>query len=150
MKKTIGFLIILVLILIIFVFAQDEKKQIKSEITVVELKEKIDNKEDMFLLDVRTEAEFNGSLGHIEGATLIPVGELKSRIDELEKYKDKEILVICRSGNRSRMATNILKEDGFNAINIAGGMLAYRALEQKESKQDSTARDTVKENENNQ
>ena len=84
--------------------------------------------ENTFVLDVRTEAEFYGPLGHIEGATLIPIDELSSRMNELNKVKDKDIYVICRSGNRSNVGKNILRENSFHAINVDGGMLAWKPL----------------------
>lgn len=75
---------------------------------------------DYLLLDVRTQEEF--SQGYIEGAMLIPVDELSSRLDEIEAYKDKPVLVYCRSGNRSVTASNILIENGFtNVHNLLTG-----------------------------
>ena len=85
--------------------------------------------ENTFVLDVRTEAEFYGPLGHIDGAMLIPIDELSLRINELEDMKDKDIYVVCRSGNRSNVGKNILKENSFNAINVDGGMLAWKPLD---------------------
>lgn len=85
--------------------------------------------ENTFVLDVRTEEEFYGPLGHIDGAMLIPIDELSLRINELEDMKDKEIYVVCRSGNRSNVGKNILKENSFNAINVDGGMLAWKPLD---------------------
>ena len=85
--------------------------------------------ENTFVLDVRTEAEFYGPLGHIEGATLIPIDELSSRMNELNKVKDKDIYVVCRSGNRSNVGKNILRENNFHAINVDGGMLAWNPLD---------------------
>tara|TARA_B100001094_G_scaffold296603_1_gene318942 strand:+ start:394 stop:858 length:465 start_codon:yes stop_codon:yes gene_type:complete len=82
-----------------------------------------------FVLDVRTEAEFYGPLGHIDGAMLIPIDELSLRINELEDMKDKDIYVVCRSGNRSNVGKNILRENSFNAINVDGGMLAWKPLD---------------------
>lgn len=78
-----------------------------------------------FLLDVRTDPEFVGPLGHIPGATLIPVQELDRRLDELEPYRSRTIIVICRSGVRSARATMLLREHGFHALNMAGGMLRW-------------------------
>ena len=85
--------------------------------------------ENTFVLDVRTEAEFYGPLVHIEGATLIPIDELSSRMNELNKVKDKDIYVVCRSGNRSNVGKNILRENNFHAINVDGGMLAWKPLD---------------------
>ncbi len=84
--------------------------------------------ENTLVLDVRTEAEFYGPLGHIDGAILIPIDELSLRMNELEDMKDRDIYVVCRSGNRSNVGKNILRENGFNAINVDGGMLAWKPL----------------------
>ena len=84
--------------------------------------------ENTFVLDDRTEAEFYGPLGHIDGAILIPIDELSLRMNELEDMKDRDIYVVCRSGNRSNVGKNILRENGFNAINVDGGMLAWKPL----------------------
>ena len=85
--------------------------------------------ENTFVLDVRTEAEFYGPLGHIEGAMLIPVDELSSRISELDDVKNENIYVVCRSGNRSNVGKNLLRENSFHAINVDGGMLAWKPLD---------------------
>jgi rhodanese-related sulfurtransferase len=69
-----------------------------------------------------------GEHGKIEGVINIPVQVLSKRLNELEQYKDKNIAVICRSGNRSVMATKILKANGFKATNVLGGMKAYNKL----------------------
>ena len=103
----------------------------KNNIDVVSMEEfqsKILN-ENTFVLDVRTEAEFYGPLGHIDGAMLIPIDELSLRIDELNEAKDKGIYVVCRSGNRSNVGKNILRENSFNAISVDGGMLAWKPLD---------------------
>ncbi len=84
------------------------------------------------ILDVRTPSELNGPLDKIEGVINLPVQELEGRIDELEKYKSKEIFVICRTGHRSGIATEILIKHGFNAINVLGGMTELRANEKNE------------------
>jgi len=86
-----------------------------------------------FILDVRTPAEYDGPLGHIEGARLIPVNELPQRIDELSDVKDQTIYVICRSGGRSARAARILIEAGFRAVNVAGGMRAWGNLVGKQA-----------------
>lgn len=75
---------------------------------------------DFLLLDVRTEQEY--SEGNIEGSLLIPVVELEDRIDEIADYKDKPVLVYCRSGNRSLSASYILIGNGFtNVHNLLTG-----------------------------
>jgi len=78
------------------------------------------------VLDVREPDEFTGPLGHIKGATLIPLGQLAARASEVPK--DKPIVAVCRSGGRSAQATNILAKAGFDKVaNLAGGMLRWRA-----------------------
>jgi len=96
-----------------------------------QLQTKLNTDSNMVLLDVRTPGEFNGPLGHMDGAILIPVNELSERVDELEKYKDDEILVYCRSGNRSVHATRFLLDNGYNAINLLGGIKAWNKLKNK-------------------
>lgn len=81
--------------------------------------------ESAVILDVRTPQEF--ATGHIRGARNIPVQELASRLDELESLREGPIDVICHSGGRSQTATNLLREKGFQARNVSGGMLAWKA-----------------------
>jgi len=80
--------------------------------------------EDYVFLDVRTVKEHQ--IKGIPNTHVIPVQELKTRIDELKMYKDKKIIVYCRSGNRSRKGTNILLEHGYNAVNLLGGMIQWK------------------------
>lgn len=76
---------------------------------------------DVFLVDVREEYEF--AAGHIPEATLIPLGQLASRLDEIPK--DKTVVAVCRSGNRSGQATQLLRQAGFDAHNMNGGMISW-------------------------
>lgn len=96
-------------------------------VSMEEFQSKILDK-NTFVLDVRTEAEFYGPLGHIDGATLIPIDELADRMNELSSVKDKIIYVVCRSGNRSGRGKDILNANDFTAVNVNGGMLAWDAL----------------------
>ncbi|MBT3180200.1 MAG: rhodanese-like domain-containing protein [Candidatus Marinimicrobia bacterium] len=75
-------------------------------------------------LDVRTQKEHNAI--RIPNTDLIPVHELASRLNEIEKYKDKTIILYCRSGNRSGKATTLLNNAGFDAINLLGGMNQWK------------------------
>jgi sulfur dioxygenase len=75
---------------------------------------------------VREPEEFNGPLGHIEGARLVPLGSLSQNLNALKS--EKPIVVVCRSGARSAQATVILGKAGFAKVaNLAGGMLRWRA-----------------------
>ena len=125
MLKKISFAIVILALLSLFIVAQQEKDDNNAIFSVSEVQEKIDNKQDIYLLDVRTVPEYDGNLGHIEGSVLIPLNELESRLEELEEQKEKEIIVICRSGNRSEIATNILRDKGFNAYNMVGGITGW-------------------------
>jgi len=81
---------------------------------------------DVQIVDVREPDEFNGPLGHVPGATLIPLGTLSKSAGSLAK--DKPLVVVCRSGARSAQATLILGKAGFEKVaNLSGGMLRWRA-----------------------
>jgi molybdopterin/thiamine biosynthesis adenylyltransferase/rhodanese-related sulfurtransferase len=93
------------------------------QISVEELKRKLDAKEDIFVLDVREPHEV--PIANI-GAPLIPLGQLEQRLGELTAHKDQEIIIHCRSGSRSQKAALILKNAGFTQPeNLAGGILAW-------------------------
>ncbi|GAB3971758.1 rhodanese-like domain-containing protein [Spirosoma terrae] len=95
------------------------------DITVQELKERLEKGETLNLIDVREPAEYEAD--NI-GARLIPLGDLPYQLDELDGLQDEEVIVHCRSGKRSAMAQQILEQNGFNNVrNVIGGMLAYRA-----------------------
>lgn len=79
------------------------------------------DRDDVFLLDVREDWEY--AAGHIPGTTLIPLGQLQSRLAELPT--DKTIVAVCRSGNRSGQATQLLQQSGFTVHNMQGGMNAW-------------------------
>ena len=97
-----------------------------QNITPEEVKERLDKGEHLNLVDVREpheRAEFN------IGGLFVPLGKVQTmQIDELENLKDKEVIVYCRSGNRSGQAAMILETMGFtNTKNLAGGMLAWQS-----------------------
>lgn len=83
-----------------------------GDVTVNEAWDLIQSKPGLVILDVRTQSEYDD--GHIEGAVLIPVQELADRLGDLSK--DDEILVYCRSGNRSATAVGIMEDHGFSKI----------------------------------
>jgi rhodanese-related sulfurtransferase len=83
---------------------------------------------EALVLDVREVSEWNDDVGHIQGAKQIPLGELQKRLGEIEAWKDKPILVVCRSGERSPSAVETLRAAGFKLpVTIIGGMSAWRA-----------------------
>jgi rhodanese-related sulfurtransferase len=85
--------------------------------------EKMKTDKDLIVLDVRTPEEVTA--GKIENAINIPVQVLEQRVNELVKYKDKEIFVICRTQNRSAAAVSILNDKGYKAKYVLGGMSVY-------------------------
>ena len=100
------------------------KKPKIMDINVQELKERLDKDEKLNLFDVR---EPNEDAEDNLGATLIPLGELSYRLDELEGLENEAVMVYCRSGARSARAQQLLEENGFtNVRNLIGGMLEYR------------------------
>jgi len=95
-----------------------------SQITPTDLKQRIASGEDLVLIDVRQPEEH--AEVHIPNSILIPLGELPARLDELEQYRDREIILYCRSGNRSGQACMFLSMQGFpHLANLEGGMLQW-------------------------
>ena len=78
-----------------------------------------------YLVDVRTSEEF--AAGHIPEAVNIPIDELRSRLDELPH--DREIAAYCQVGQRGYLATRILRQKGFDAVNVGGGFKTYRLFQ---------------------
>ncbi|SOE23294.1 Rhodanese-related sulfurtransferase [Spirosomataceae bacterium TFI 002] len=99
-----------------------------QDITVEELKELMDSGKAFNFIDVRNEDEYEEDN---LGATLIPLGELASRVQELESIKDEDIYIHCRSGARSGQAKNYLTSSlGFSKVhNVIGGIMAFREME---------------------
>ena len=95
-----------------------------KQVDTLEAVQKI-NHDDALVIDVREPSEV--AQGKIARAKLIPLGELKNRIGELEKHKTKPIIMVCRSGSRSAGACSILSKQGFSEVyNLAGGMIAWQ------------------------
>jgi len=93
----------------------------------VEARELLAAHPEALLLDVRNPGEWNDDLGHIEGARLIPLPELAGRMEEIAAWKDRPVVVVCRSGGRSSRAASMLAAAGFRqAMNLDGGMSAWR------------------------
>ena len=92
-------------------------------ITVQNLKERLDAGDDLFLLDVRNPDEH--AFTDLGGSALIPLPQLAERADELKDQKEREIVVYCRSGGRSRVAVDMLRQRGYDATNLTGGILAW-------------------------
>jgi sulfur dioxygenase len=86
-----------------------------------------DHRAQVQLVDVRSSAEFEGELGHLEGSGLVPLDLLRERAAELSH--DSPVVVICQTGKRSALGALILRQAGFARVaNLAGGMLRWREL----------------------
>ncbi len=93
-----------------------------AEISIPQAAEK--RAQGAFILDVRQPDEWNQV--HIPGATLIPLGELSSRLKEVPT--DREVVVVCRSGNRSQQGRDILRSAGYTQVtSMAGGVVQWQA-----------------------
>jgi rhodanese-related sulfurtransferase len=96
-----------------------------NDITVDELKKRMDAGEQLYVIDVREPNEFEE---FNIGAQLIPLGKLPSKLVELENLKNLEIIVHCRSGARSNTAKQFMAENGFVKVrNLLGGMLEWQS-----------------------
>lgn len=110
-----------------------ERSTVKFEdINVKEFCERISKNPDVVILDVRTPGEYSGkttevpSFGHFKNAININVNELEQRLDELSKFKGKEVLVYCSHSHRSPRASYLLSTKGFtNVKNLAGGVSTF-------------------------
>jgi len=116
------------LISILVILFACSKGTIKKSISVVELGSLLRENLNVTIIDVRTAGEYNGPLGHIEGAISIPLSEISSSIINLKSTDEDVYYMICKSGARSAKATQLMKNSGLNAINISGGMMAWTLL----------------------
>ena len=97
-----------------------------KNISVNDFKKEMKATKSIVILDVRMQDELTGPLGKIDGSINIPLQELEKRISELNKYKNRELYIISRSGIPSKLAAEMLRDHGFKAVNVVGGMMAYR------------------------
>lgn len=100
---------------------------VMNDITAQELKQRMANGESIHIIDVREPYEYEE---YNIGAMLIPLGDLQSKIDDLEDWMNEEIVIHCRSGARSAAAKAFLVKNGFNNVrSLLGGILAIQTSE---------------------
>lgn len=100
---------------------ESERKVTNVEIDCASVKAKLDAGEEFLFLDCRETSEYETA--KIEGTTLIPMGEIPSRVEELEAYRNQTIIVHCHHGGRSLNVANWLKNQGFaDPLSMAGGI----------------------------
>lgn len=96
-----------------------------------EVQQRLDKGEKLTVIDVRTPEEF--AQGHIPGARLIPLNELPARAGEIDRHD--EVILVCRSGNRSAQAYRVLEGLGYDKLrNMPGGMMSWQGTLQQETK----------------
>lgn len=86
---------------------------------IEELKSQLDNHEDILLLDVRNETDFFGEQGHIKESILMPLESLVDNVQQIEQYKNKPVVTICRTDKRSSQAAKVLTDLGFENVKVA-------------------------------
>ena len=93
-----------------------------SEITVDDLFDRVNSDQPPLLIDIRSPEEFNGGYGHIPNARSIDLLELESHFEELQSFKDKEIVAMCPGGGLSLVAVEIMEKAGFKDVkSLQGG-----------------------------
>ena len=120
MKMNTNYIVILVLVIGLIAFKQLRTGQPKISPTEAI---RLLNDTDYKFIDVRTNSEFLS--GHIQNSIHIPLQEIENRLNEIEKIKQKNIIVYCRSGARSSNATDILLKNNFKVQNLSGGILSW-------------------------
>lgn len=124
-----AFITVLVVLLILFSISacgdgKTANETTYEQITTEQAKNIMDSETDYIILDVRTEEEFAD--GHIENATLIPYDEIADRAETELPDKDQLILVYCRSGNRSKKASQTLADLGYTNVKEFGGIIDWK------------------------
>jgi rhodanese-related sulfurtransferase len=124
--NTQDILLYLLIGLTLFIFVRKfiRTKKVKHY-SPVDLNQQLKQNKNSILLDVRTKAERDSQ--KINGSIHIPLHELKSRIDELNKHKEREIICYCQTGSRSVSAAIILQKNGFIIANLRGGILGWNS-----------------------
>ncbi len=118
MKKIMG-----IYILVLFIVFSGNAYQ---DLSPKQFFKEIQTKKDILLIDVRTPMEYEKD-GHIKGSKLIPIQVFTKFLPSLENYKDKEILVYCRSGSRSSVVSKFLDKMGFQKVyNLKGGIIQWK------------------------
>ena len=127
MKKVKGLIIMLLISLSLFGMTAcdggNEKSSTYEQITAEQAKTIMDTEQDYIIIDARTDEEF--AEGHIENAILIPEYEIKDRAEKELPYKEQLILVYCRSGRRSKIASEELVKLGYTNVKEFGGIIDW-------------------------
>ncbi len=94
------------------------------EVTPREVRRLLDHDRDVFFLDVRTSEEH--AIAHVDAATLVPMGDIPGRLQELGEHTERPVVVMCHHGQRSLQVTAFLRQEGFEDVrSMAGGIDAW-------------------------
>ncbi len=121
-------LAIVALVLIVFLVGRWYVNRDITKYSIDETHERLASGEAI-LLDVRTDGE--RAERSLKNSLHIPLDQIEARIDELEEYREKEIIAYCRSGNRSLAAADLLGKKGFRAASMNGGIMAWQEPEKR-------------------
>ncbi|MBH91091.1 MAG: sulfurtransferase [Candidatus Marinimicrobia bacterium] len=99
-----------------------------ENISVDQLRLRLNSDKKIAVIDVRTPSEYNGKIGHIENSILMPLSELEQSLNKVNWKEYDEIYTICLAGGRSARAVSILQKNDIQAINVRGGMTAWNLL----------------------
>ena len=125
MNQLFSVLIIVIIFMIGFYFLTGSNV---NNVSAEQLRLRLSSDKNIALIDVRTQSEYYGKIGHIDGSKLIPLGNLNDSISTVKWEAYDGIYTICLSGGRSAQAVNILKKNGIKATNVRGGMVAWNML----------------------
>jgi rhodanese-related sulfurtransferase len=115
-------LVVIIMVVVLLSRPKTQSAGLPAEISVAQASQKRD--QGAFILDVREPSEWEAF--HIPGATLIPLGDLPNRLSEIPK--DREVVVVCRTGHRSAQGRDILLKAGFTQVtSMAGGVTSWQA-----------------------
>ncbi len=111
-------------LLLLVLFIRNETRRGGRSVTPQQLVDMV-NREDAVVLDVRERKEYQA--GHIVDAVNVPYSSLESRLDELKKYRDKPLVVVCKMGQNAGAAGTVLRKNGFeNVSRLSGGVAEWR------------------------
>ncbi|MDA8364472.1 MAG: VTT domain-containing protein [Gammaproteobacteria bacterium] len=97
-----------------------------TALSAADLRQRLDERKDVLVLDVRAPADYSGLAGHIPGARNIPLGELPGRMVELESYRERPLAVVCRTNRMSTQAATLLRDAGFRQVLLVhDGMVGW-------------------------
>ncbi|MEA1918752.1 MAG: rhodanese-like domain-containing protein [Campylobacterota bacterium] len=122
-------IVVIIMIIVFSAYLLYEKGYILANFERMSVKEAYDlsqkQPQEVIVVDVRTPEE-HAKDGKIKGSILMPLSTLGNNINQLQAYKDKKILLYCRSGTRSITASRIVAAAGYKAYNVDGGMNAWK------------------------